>query len=141
MNKETNNWVYSLDGERYDSSEYDSRDMAIAAARKEYESEKPESFYVARVVEWEPCIDAENVIDDLRGQAFDDADEWADGYLEEPPFSAGKTARNLWRQQLLDLSQRLTATFKEWAKETKNEPTFFTVIETEEIPFAWGDAS
>ena len=159
MTKETSKWAYSFDGLHFDSDVYDSRDQAIAAARKARDDEVAARandggslriyldidvdgvFVVGQVIEYQPYIDGDSILESLSQQAYDEADEYSDGYLEGPHWDADKASKELWKKQVDDLSERLTAVFKEWAKETKNEPHFFLIGECEEVPFVRGDGA
>ena len=82
---------------------------ALAEARQEAESypdrDKPCLVYIGRYKPFEPVIDADEVIEVLQREAYDFADDAAEGYLD-----------NLTRAEVESLGERLTRVFRRWAR-------------------------
>lgn len=121
MMKPTEKWAYSLDGEYYYSGSYDSFEKALTDGIKDAKAEGYNKVYIGRVMEFVPRVDADNVIDNIAQDAYDKAGEFSMDYLEGVSVS-----------DRLKLETMLTETFNQWAKETNNEPRFYTVEETSE---------
>ena len=140
MNKE-NRWRYHFGGgeQWYCDDEQPTKEAAIAAGREyapEYADEQgmddderrdfllTGEFEVAELMEYEPCVDAELVIEKIAEDAYELAGEAAEDYLSEPQFRDPQAQKDKWRAQVADLQKRLTATFNAWAQETGNTPKF-----------------
>lgn len=115
-------YSYSFDNELY-SWEYNSVEEALADAKQEVKSgqEDAKVVYIGRIYEFEPCVDADSIIERLQYDAEYEAGECAIDYLDGVEVSD--------RQKLQEM---LTKTFEEWAKETGNEPNFNIVQDVEE---------
>ena len=117
-------YSYSLDNEHF-SCEYDSVEEALADAKVEATQEYPagevEKVYVGYVCGFKPVVNAESVIEEIQNDADDEADDASYGYLEDVSVA-----------DLNKLQEMLTETFNKWARETGNEPNFFTVEEIQE---------
>lgn len=121
--KPTDKFSYSFDEERYYEGEYDSVEEALMAAKEEAKDypEGIEDVYIGVICKFEPCIDAVRVIECVQQDAYDEADEYIGDYLD-----------NVKKEDWQKLEAMLTETFNKWAKETGNEPNFFTVEEIQE---------
>ena len=119
--KASEKWAFSFDNEYYNSPLYDSFDDALKDGMKDAKEEGCDKVYVGRVMEFIPKVDADNVIESLQQNAYDEAGEFSMDYLEHIPL-----------KDKLKLGEMLTETFKQWVKDTKNEPSFFTVEEVSE---------
>lgn len=119
--KATKKWAYSLNNEYYNSPFYDSFDKALVDGIKDGKEDGYNYVYVGRVMEFVPSIDPDSVIEELQQKAYDEAGEVSLDYLEDIPL-----------KDRLKLGEMLTETFKQWAKDTNNEPTFYTVEEVSE---------
>lgn len=119
--KETKHWAYSFDNEYYNSPLYVRFDDALKNGILDAKESDYEKVYVGRVMEFVPSIDPDLVIEELQQKAYDEAGEVSLDYLEHIPL-----------KDRLKLGEMLTETFKQWAKDTKNEPSFFTVEEVSE---------
>ena len=90
---------------------------ALAEARQEAEfypeGDKPHLVYIGRYKPFEPMIDADKVIEILQCDAYDVADDAADGWLE-----------NLTLAEIESLGECLTRVFRRWARECGEEPNF-----------------
>lgn len=114
-------YSYSLDNEHF-SCEYDSVEEALADARLEAAQEYPageiDKVYIGYVCGFKPVVNAESVIEEIQNDADNEASH---DYLEDVSIV-----------DLNKLQAMLTETFNKWAKETGNEPNFFTVEEIQE---------
>ena len=118
--KPTNKYSFSFDNERY-YGEFDSVAEALADARVEAK-DYPDStqIYIGKNYKYEPRVQAHRVIEDIQEDAFDEAGEAAEDYLE---FVSAPS--------LVMLEKMLTKTFIEWSKENNYEPSFFIAKEVE----------
>lgn len=148
MNK-TEKWMFHYgEDEQWDGDDYDTREEAIKYGR-EYATEYAEEqemddnelkeflasgyFYVGEVCKFDPYVDADYVIDCISENAYEFAGEFSESYLSAPGLNASKEKREQWKEKVDNLQERLTSVFKEWAKETGNEPTFFSIEGTEKV--------
>lgn len=115
--KPTGQYAYSFDNENF-SCEYDSVEEALEDARVEAKQrdEDISYVYIGTVCGFDPVVDPVGVVEDIQDDALDEADEACYGYLE-----------SIKEDDWLKLQNMLTETFKRWAKETDNEPNFYTV--------------
>lgn len=111
-------WHISNDSYDFDYCPYGSMDDAIEAGKDEYGDE----FWVGREVRFKPQIDEEKVIDDLRDQAYDFADEYADDWL-----------LSIAEKDVERLRYMLQRAFKLWMFETGNVPSFFVIVDTRHV--------
>ena len=119
--KETEHWVYSFDGEYYNSPFYKSFDDALKDGILEAKELAYNKVYVGRVMKFVPSIVSDFAIEELQQKAYDEAGEFSLDYLE-----------HISLEDRLKLGEMFTETFNQWAKDTKNEPSFFTVEEVSE---------
>lgn len=117
--KATKKWAFSLDNEYYNSPLYDSYQEALKDGIDEASTNECDKVYVGKVVEFVVSVDADNVIEELQQKAYDEAGDVSLDYLEDIPL-----------KDRLKLGEMLTEIFNKWAKETNNEPNFYTVEET-----------
>ena len=117
-------YSYSLDNENF-PFEYDSVEEALADAKIEATQEYPtgeiKKAYIGCVCGFKPVVNAESVIEEIQNDAEFEADEASLGYLEDVSLA-----------DINKLQEMLTETFNKWAKETGNEPNFFTVENVKE---------
>ena len=122
--KPTDNYAYSFDNEHY-FGQYDSIRIALRLAKQDIkyndELRDVKTIYIGRVYKFEPCVDAVRVIERVQDDAYDEADEYIGDYLDH-------VEKEEWQK----LEAMLTETFNKWAKETDNEPSFFTVEDVKE---------
>ena len=134
--KQTDKYTYSFDNERF-YGEYDSIEEALKEARKEAKGyiendedifENAGAVYIGRVCRFEPYVDADKVIEELQNYADYEADEASFDYLQD-----------VTDEDLSKLENMLTETFNKWARETGNEPNFYTVEDVEEYSLEDGN--
>ena len=94
---------------------------AKVEAAQEYPSGEIETVYIGHVCRFKPTVNAESVITEIQDDAGNEADEASYGYLEDVSIV-----------DLNKLQAMLTETFNTWAKETGNEPNFYTVEDVKE---------
>lgn len=140
----TGKWTFSFDEETgWDNDEFDTPGDALEAAREaapEYadeegmEADEKADFlangnvFVGQRYDFEPTVDADFVIEHIQEEACEEGGEYAQDYLDPPPMKYIE-ARQTWNAQIADLGKRLTAVFREWATETKNEPRFYLIFD------------
>lgn len=123
--KQTDKFSYSFYEDFDYSCEYDSIDEALEAAKLDAknadEFKDAKTVYIGRVYKFVPEIEPWNVIERIQDDANDEAYEAAEDYLWDiSDDDANK------------LGKMLTETFNKWARETGNEPNFYTVEEIHE---------
>ena len=110
-------YKYAFNKDDLYTGECDSIEDALAEARQEAESyperDKPRLVYIGRYKPFEPMIDADGVIEELQREAYDVADDAAEGYLD-----------NLTRAEVESLGEHLTKAFRRWEKQHGCEPDF-----------------
>lgn len=140
----TGKWTFSFDEETgWDNDEFDTPGEALEAAREaapEYADEEgmdtvekahflsDGNVFIGQVYNFEPIVDADLVIERIQEEAREESGEYAEYYLERPPMRDTE-ARQTWNAQVADLEKRLTDVFREWARETKNEPNFYLIFD------------
>lgn len=107
-------WVWSGDGETFNSATFDSEKEALADAFDN--GERRVEIYVGQVNEFRPEVDAGILFDDIAQQASDEVGEASDGYLD-----------HVTTEQQQELSNKLTEIFNEWASKYKHTPDFYAV--------------
>lgn len=98
---------------------YSSREEAIAAGRKEYDGD----FFIGVVDRFEPRVDANDVIEQLKLEAYDECGEVSENWLG---FKFNST-------EVEDLQKRLQSAFDEWLEAVGDKPSFYAIRETELI--------
>lgn len=99
--------------------EYNSIEEALAAAKLDAKNDDDfkdaKTVYIGRVYKFVPEVDAWAVLENLWDDAYEETIDSID-YLS-----------NVSDDDTNKLGKMLTETFNKWAKETGNEPNFFTV--------------
>ena len=115
-------WSYSFNADDYYSI-FETREQTILEALREYDrrfgitdQELGDTFTIGELELFEPVVDADQVIEELITQAWEEAGDCSAGYLCDLPIS-----------ETTELEKRLQSAFDEWAKETKHEPDFYVV--------------
>lgn len=123
--EQTNKFSYSFYEDIEYSSEYDSVEEALEAAKLDAKNDDEfkdmDTVYVGRIYRFVPVVDAWSIIERLQDDADDEAYEASEDYLQD-----------VSDEEANKLEAMLTETFNKWAKETGNEPSFFTVEEIHE---------
>lgn len=123
--KPTGKFSYSFYPDIHYSCEYNSVEEALEDARTDkkylqcYREKK--TVYIGKVCKFEPKVFSDIVVERIQEDAYDEAGEIAEDYLM---YTSQK--------DMSKLNEMLTETFNKWAKETGNEPNFFTVEEIQE---------
>jgi hypothetical protein len=141
----TGKWTFSFNEEtEWDNDEFNTPDEALEAAREaapEYADEEGMeadekayflangNVFIGQRYDFEPTVDADFVIERIQEEAYEEGGDYVGDYLDTPPMRDTE-ARQTWDAQVADLEKRLTAVFHEWAKETKNEPSFYLIFDT-----------
>lgn len=103
--------------------EFDTKEQAIEEGRKQAIEEELNKFEIGEV---EPAfnfgIDVDRVIEDIQVIMYDDIGEVAEDYLND-----------VSKEHLLELEEKLNEVFFKWQKEHGYEPTFYKIINIEEI--------
>ncbi len=141
MNKETDRWCVSGDGEYFWETEAVTREQAINEGLYEFRralaghdtgcfdpADMPKegaSFYIGKRVDFIPTIDEITVIEQLQMDAYEECGEYGETFLD-----------GLCPLDRALLKQKLQAALDEWLKETSLQPNFFTVKDVELIKVA-----
>ena len=128
----TNKFSYSFYEDIEYSSEYDSVEEALEAAKLDAKNDDEfkdmDTVYVGRIYRFVPEVDAWSIIERLQDDADDEADEAAEDYLQ---YVSDDEANKLGKM--------LTETFNKWARDTGNEPNFFVVKDIKEYSLEDGN--
>lgn len=111
-------WHLSEDSYSYDYCPYGSMEDAVEAGRSDYGDE----FWVGREVRFQPQVDEEKIIDEVRDQAYEFAYEYAEDWLLSVTEKDAEMLRDM-----------LQEAFELWMFETGNEPNFFIVVDTRRV--------
>lgn len=117
-------YAYSFDNEIF-FSELDSEKEAIDEAISELDLDfvnSENSVFVGEVEDFAPVVDAERVIYQLTDQAYDEANDGAEEYLND-----------VTEAELDALEKELTKAFNTWSKKYKHEPNFSLIKNVKEI--------
>ncbi|MCR6515322.1 hypothetical protein M4I33_10630 [Clostridium sp. LY3-2] len=118
-------WVaeMSLNSDIWHGDEFDTKEQAIAEGRKLAKDDDLNKFKIGQT---EPAcnfgIDVDNVIERISETMYDDIGEVAEDYLGDVTV-----------EHLLELEEKLNEVFFKWQKEHGYEPTFYKIINIEEI--------
>lgn len=130
--KQTNKFSYSFYEDIEYSSEYDSVEEALEAAKfdakNDDEFKDMDTVYVGRIYRFVPEVDAWSIIERLQDDADDEAYEASEDYLQD-----------VSDEEANKLEAMLTETFNKWARETGNEPNFFIVKDVKEFSLEDGN--
>lgn len=111
-------WHASEDSYDFDYDAYGSMEDAVEGGKCEYGGE----FWVGREVRFQPQVDEDKIIDEVRDQAYEFADEYAEDWLLSVAEKDAKKLRDM-----------LQEAFELWMFETGNEPDFFMVVDTRRV--------
>ena len=130
--EQTNKFSYSFYEDIEYSSEYDSVEEALEAAKfdakNDDEFKDMDTVYVGRIYRFVPEVDAWSIIERLQDDADDEAYEASEDYLQD-----------VSDEEANKLEAMLTETFNKWARETGNEPNFFVVKDVKEYSLEDGN--
>jgi hypothetical protein len=120
-------WTYNFgDSEIWtNDAEYDTKEAAIQGgteeAKEEYDIGDSVNFFIGQMEEYIPYIDAECLIDSMSEDASSEVGEVADGWP------------NYKRADMDILKSRITEVVINWLNEIGEMPTFYKVINIENI--------
>ena len=127
-------YKYAFNKDDLYTGQCDSIEVALAEARQEVEfypeRDKPRLVYIGRYKPFKPMIDADEVIEVLQREAYDAADDAAEGYLD-----------NLTSAEVKSLGEHLTKAFRRWEKQHGYEPDFGAVYHIKRYDLRTGRAS
>ena len=130
--EQTNKFSYSFYEDIEYSSEYDSVEEALEAAKLDAKNDDEfkdmDTVYVGRIYRFVPEVDAWSIIERLQDDADDEAYEASEDYLQD-----------VSDEEANKLEAMLTETFNKWARETGNEPNFFVVKDIKEYSLEDGN--
>ena len=121
-------WTYSYDEEHWTTGNYfETKEEAIAAGRsddkqKEYH-EDTDCYFVGKVKIPSLFVNTWGLIDDIQENYCDQSGEYAEEWYA-----------NINKEDIGLLHARVLELVKTWQKETENEPNFFTIVNSVEIP-------
>lgn len=113
-------WCYSLCGHNY-YGVFDTKEEAIKEGETEAREYEKDSFFVARAVfTFKPHIDAENVIEEIQQNAYDNGGEYAETYLDD-----------VKREHRDELEEKLNEVLSNWINKYGYTPDFYSVEDVE----------
>ena len=112
-------WGYSLNGEDYFGL-YDSKEEAIKEGETEAREYEKDSFFVARAITFQPHIYAEDVIEEIQQNAYDNGGEYAETYLDD-----------VQRKHRDELEEKLNEVLSNWMNKYGYTPNFYSVEDVE----------
>lgn len=122
--KETEEFAYGLEDEYFEGRGYPTRAAAISAAKAAAFAESRRlgrdipAVYTGKVATFVPRIDGDQIIDQLKCDAEEEAGEFAEYWLAD-----------VSKPQSDRLGELLSAAFTQWAQETDNLPDFYVVYD------------
>ena len=118
MNINDGKWCISRNGEDYDNDFFDTKEEAIEYATDNDDYNCNETFFVGKAEFFKPKIDADDIIDRISDDAYDNYGEWAEAYLH-----------NINTVQKSELQYKLQSVFNKWMKKYSLDPVFFRIVE------------
>lgn len=107
-------WNNDKDSEMWCNGKFETIEGCIKNAKEEG-CRTGETVFIGRCVDFEVSVDADDVIERLQEQAYEECGEASDVWID-------------WKNDnVKQLSERLTDCVNEWLKETKQEPTFYYI--------------
>lgn len=125
-------WVFEETGNEYWSTspdEYDTKEEAIEGGREYFlyernnygEHEDMISFSVGQIKSYNPYIDGENVLEQIRDHSYEEVGELAENYLAR-----------VNTDELALLEDELQKVLLEWMDKTDNKPNFWKIRNVED---------
>lgn len=120
-------WEYNDDTELWYNDLFDTVEDCIADARDNYMVEIGETIAVGEVVPYEPYVMADNILDELEEDAYEECGEVAEDWNA---YS--------WKddkESLDELSNKLTEIVRQWLKDNGTYPYFYKIenVKTVEV--------
>ena len=120
-------WEYNDDTELWYNDLFDTVEDCIADARDNYMVEIGETIAVGEVVPYEPYVMADNILDELEEDAYEECGEIAEDWNA---YS--------WKddkESLDELSNKLTEIVRQWLKDNGTYPYFYKIknVKTVEV--------
>ena len=110
-------WVYSMDEEVFSNSDYfDTKEEAIEAGEEYAKDCGYSQYYVGQCKEFIPRVDAEDLIERMQEQAYEEVGEVTEDWLEDATSEA-----------INELAEELHMLFQKWMKKYSLEPSFYRV--------------
>jgi hypothetical protein len=120
-----NKWTYELYNEENWSTneDFNTKEEAIEAGKEAaLDEEEIALFYVGKIVDYEPNVNAYRVVDDLIEDAAEQCGEVSDSFLD-----------NVTKEQYKLLSEILDDVLYQWLRATNNQPNFYRIVNVETI--------
>jgi hypothetical protein len=130
-------WILNLneDGTWGSLEEFDSKEEAISYGKKNfdgiYEEENGEKldselekkvFYVGQIERYVPSVCVNSLMEQIAENAFDEVGEVAEDYLYD-----------VSKEDIQLLEERLNDVLSNWIDETNNKPTFWKIVNIENV--------
>ena len=125
-------WNFDEDTEWWNNNEYDTIEECINAAREEIINDENDIIYIGEIVPYEPEINADDVLEQLKDDAYNRCGETADTWLnygEDEDYADDEEE---------ELSCALTQTLKDWLKKHNLEPDFCEIKNVREYSLITG---
>lgn len=115
-------WNFDKDAEYWDNGTFDTIEECISDVRNGLDLEIFEGedvVYIGECVDFEPYVNAEEILDTLEVCAYDEFGEFAEDW---------RTYSHVEDEEALnELSEQLTNIIKDWLKKHSREPHFFRI--------------
>ena len=120
-------WEYNDDTELWYNDLFDTVEDCIADARDNYMVEIGETIAVGEVVPYEPYVMADNILDELEEDAYEECGEIAEDW------NAYSWTDD--KESLDELSNKLTEIVRQWLKDNGTYPYFYKIenVKTVEV--------
>lgn len=112
-------WEYNDDTELWYNDLFDTVEDCIADARDNYMVEIGETIAVGEVIPYEPYVMADNILDELEEDAYEECGEVAEDW-EAYSWTDDKAS-------LDELSNKLTEIVRQWLKDNGTYPYFYKI--------------
>lgn len=113
-------WCYSLCGHSY-YGVFDTKEEAIKEGEAEAREYEKDLFFVARaVITFQPYIYAEDIIEEIQQNAYDNGGEYAETYLDD-----------VQRKHRDELEEKLNEVLSNWMNKYGYTPNFYSVEDVE----------
>lgn len=109
-------WSFRDDTELWDNG-CDSIEVCIEEARASCYGEDYEFVVIGELKKYQPTIDADDILDSLTENAYDECGESSDGWLDS--YS---------KEEKACLETALNNVLEEWLTNTNNKPTFGLIV-------------
>lgn len=122
-------WNFDKDEEIWDNDTFDTIEECIEAARNDIKSDihhrgwKPTFIYIGMNEPFIPYVSAENILEGIEQDAYDEFGEAAESYSAYNPKD---------REELDELDEKLNILIRDWMKKYGYYPNFWRIVDIKE---------